>query len=242
MPETATDTVATETAATATDAGAGNTGSATAAATTAQATDATDWQAEAAKWKAIARQNEQRAKDNAAAAQTKAAQDEALAKVMKALGVDTTASQPDPAALAAQLEAAKAQNADRDRELAVLRSAARLGANGDELLDSRQFMASIKSIDPTKTDELADAIKAAVAASPARFALNAGAATATGTAQNGQQQAAAQHQTSTAASGSQFNGASGGQRQWTKEDVDRATPAEVNKAYKDGLLASYLAS
>jgi hypothetical protein len=235
MSEATTATTGTETATAATDAG-------TATQTATQSTETvTDWQAEAAKWKAIARSNESRAKANADGAlvtETKS-QKELLSKVAQALGLES--AQPDPAAITAQLETSQREAKARTRELAVLRAAAKLGADGDELLDSRQFLAGIDKLDPTDTEGLTAAIKAAVAAAPAKFGSN-GAASTTQAQQGTAQQAGAQHQASTTASGGQFNGASGGQRQWTKADVDRATPAELAKAMAANLVDSYLAS
>lgn len=193
-----------------------------------------DHAAEAEKWKAIARQNEARAKANADAAKASDQQRELLAKVAAQLGL--TEPTPDPAAITAKLEAAERSSKAAARELAVLRAAARVGANGDELLDSRQFLAGIDKLDPADAEGLTAAIKAAVAANPAKYGVQGAASAAQGTQQGGQQHA------STAASGGQFNGAAGGQRQWTKADVDSATPADVAKAMRDGLLDAYLAS
>jgi hypothetical protein len=188
-------------------------------------------QADADKWKTMSRTNEK----SRGAAQTELNQQkDLLAKIAAKVGLDLET--PDPAALEAKLEAAQQENTSRLRELAVLRAAARLGANGDELLDSRQFLAGIDKLDPTDAEGLTAAIKAAVAAAPTKFGSSGAAAAAQA------QQGGAQHQASTTASGAQFNGASGGQRQWTKADVERATPAELTKAMAAGLVDSYLAS
>lgn len=209
------------------------------AATPAPATPAVDHAAEAEKWKAIARQNEARAKANADAAKANEQQRELLAKVAAQLGLSDPA--PDPAAITAKLEAAERASKASARELAVLRAATRLGANGDELLDSRQFAASIEGLDPADPEAITAAIKAALASNPGKYgaATGAPAAAATATGQQGAQQPAAAPQASTV---SEFNGSPGGQRQWTKADVDRATPAQVAKAMRDGLLDAYLAS
>lgn len=216
----ATDTTA------ATDTGTAATTDATATIT---ATDTTDWKAEAEKWKALSRQHEKRSKDNADVAQSAAGQRELLTKVAEALGLPTgDAKQLDPAAVEAQLNAAKAATAAQHRENGVLRAASKLGADGDALLDSRAFLTTIAELDPTDTAGINAAIAEAVKAN-SRYAVNSTAAPAAPTPPA----------RSTATS---FEGAPGGQRQWTAEDVARATPTQVSKALGDGLLKNYLSN
>lgn len=212
----ATDTTAT------TDTGA----AATSAATAAQAAPATDWQAEAEKWKALSRKHEKQAKDNADAAKAESGQRDLLSKVAEALGLSTgDAKQVDAAAVEAKLAAAQAATLAQHRENAVLRAAGKLGADGDALLDSRSFLATIADLDPADTAGINAAIAEAVKAN-SRYATNGTAAPAIPPAPR-----------STATS---FEGAPGGQRQWTAEDVARATPAQMRKALKDGLLTAHL--
>jgi len=249
MNATATDGAGTATATATTDANAG-TGAAGAQQAQAQQAAPTleSLQAQIAalttdneKWKALSRKNETRAESNAAAAQQQAEQQQLLAKVAQALGLQEAA--PDPAKITAQLETAQRDAKSRSVELAVLRTAARLDADGDALLDSRTFLAAVGNLEPGDSAGIEAAITAAVAAAPAKFGRGRTAATngATGTTAEGGQQSAAQ-QASTAASAGQFNGTAGGKRQWTKADVDRASAAELSKAMDEHLLDSYLAS
>lgn len=220
------------------------TGAATEAATT-DGTGTTDYkamyeaaQADADKWKGLSRKHEKQAKDNSDASQTAAQRQEALDKVLAALGVDGAGSKaPDVNAITAQLEQEKAASRARAVELAVLRAAGRNGADGDALLDSRSFLDSLNGVDPTDTAAITDAVKAAVTANT-RYALAADTAGKDGS--TGQQQT--QQQQRQASTVGEFNGAPGGQRQWTQGDVDRATPAQLEKAIGDGLLNNYLNS
>lgn len=219
--ETGTDTgsAAVDTT-TGTDTGTGTTPASPAAPTV-------DWQAEAEKWKHLSRQHEKRAKDNADAATAAQTQQQLLAKVAETLGLPTgDAKTVDSAAIEAKLAAAQAATTAQARENAVLRAAGRLSADGDALLDSRSFLQSIAELDPTDTAGINAAIAEAVKANP-RYAANGTTAPATPPAPA----------RSTATS---FEGAPGGQRQWTAEDVARATPAQMSKALRDGLLKTYL--
>lgn len=239
----------TETAGTGTATQGGTTdgsGAATAAVTT-DGSGTTDYKAlyEAAtadvdKWKSLSRKHEKQAKDNSEASQTAAQRQEALDKVLAALGVDGAGSKaPDIATITAQFEQEKAASRARAVELAVLRAAGRNGADGDALLDSRGFLNSLDGVDPTDTAAIADAVKAAVTANP-RYALAAD--TAGQGANTGQQPPGQQPPPRQASSVGEFNGAPGGQRQWTQADVDRANPAQLEKAIGDGLLHNYLNS
>lgn len=186
-------------------------------------------QADADKWKGLSRKHEKQAKDNADAGQTAAQRQEALDKVLAALGVETGGNQtPDVNAITTQLQQAQADARARAVELAVLRAAGRAKADGDALLDSRQFLSSLDGVDPTDATAIADAVKAAVTANP-RYALG------TDTASRGANTSQQQRQ---ASSTGEFNGAPGGQRQWTDADVDRASPAQLLKAIEDGLTAN----
>ena len=193
--------------------------------------DAAYWQAEAEKWKVNSRKNEANAKANREA---DVAQKKLLADVAAKLGIQTADGQPDPAQITAQLEASQRQNQAAARELAVLRAAGRLGANGDALLDSRAFLGQLEGLDPSQPEGIEAAIKAALAASPGKYAA--------GTPQAAAAPAQPAATTPPASTASTFNGSPGGNRQWTQEDVDRATPAEVGKALADGLLKHLLTS
>jgi hypothetical protein len=209
---------------------------ATDAGTDAGTGDAVDYKAlyEAAtgdvdKWKGLSRQHEKRSKENADAAAAAAANQENLRKVAEALGLSAGDKAPDASAITAQLQAAQAAAAQQARENAVLRAAGRLAADGDALLDSRQFLTSIADLDPTDTAGINEAIKTAMKDNPRYAAAAAGAQPVTPPARQ-------------ASGTADFNGSPGGQRQWTEADVIRATPAQVRKATADGLLAQYLSS
>jgi Skp family chaperone for outer membrane proteins len=163
----------------------------------------------------------------------RAKRDKALAV---ALGLASDEEPPDPAKLAADLKAAQDQAsadlAQRDNALrtqqvenAILRNAAKHGGNGDALLDSRSFMNAVHGLDPGAADfaeKLGDAIRNAVD-SGAQFKAPAA-------------EPAAPKQPTVARSGGEFNSAPGGNRQWTVEDVDRASASEVTAAQEAGLL------
>lgn len=158
----------------------------------------------------------------------------------KALGL--VADEPPTAEqLAEKLGAAQAETAaERDRaraaavELAVLRTAARHQADGDALLDSRAFASQLTGLDPSAPDfaqRVDAAITAAVEAQP-RYKLAAAAAPEPPPPPEPQSATTAPP----ARSGGEHNGAPGGQRQWTLEDVQSASPAETAEALKAGLL------
>lgn len=189
-------------------------------------------QADVDKWKTLSRKHERQAKENADASTAAAAEQAKLDKVLAALGLDTASGKTaDVDAITSQLQAAQAAQRAHAVELAVLRAAGRNGADGDALLDSRSFLDSLNGVDPTDTAAITDAIKTAVTNNPryGRAATDTDSA-ATTTAPPARQ----------ASSTTEFNGAPGGQRQWTEADVQRATPAELRKATKDGLLKQYL--
>lgn len=103
-------------------------------------------------------------------------------------------------------------------EAAVRRVAPDLGADADQLMDSRSFIAATSALDPDGPDfpvQLVAVVKQTAETDP-RF--RAGSA------------AAAQVDPSAAP-------AAPGERQWTDEDVERATPAETQAAIDKGLLA-----
>lgn len=227
---------ATDAAATTTTTAAGTT---TDAAATQQQTGGTQptieqLQADVEKWKTLSRKNEAGLK---AKNEADAAQKQLLADVAAKLGIQTAGGQPDPAQITAQLEAAQRTAKTSATELAVLRAAARLGADGDALLDSRTFVAQL---DGLETPEAIDAaIKLAVAQSPGKYGRGAqtGASTTDAGAGTGASTTAG---TAGASTAGDFNGASGAARQWTDADVARATPDQVRKAMDQGLLKSLL--
>ncbi|MFE5895839.1 hypothetical protein ACFQ67_00160 [Streptomyces sp. NPDC056488] len=104
------------------------------------------------------------AKENAA----QAARQELLATFSKAVGLDTGEKPPTPEELTHQLTqsqtaltAAQEQAASAAIELHVYKTAARLGANADALLDSRTFCDSIDNLD-TSDGEFQAAVEKAI--------------------------------------------------------------------------------
>jgi hypothetical protein len=173
--------------------------------------------------------------------QTRAqAETERNKKLAVALGVAAEDEPPDPAKLAEELErtrtanqaaadALKGEIRQRDLRLAVLTQAPSQEANGLLLMDSLSFLRKLDGLDPAAEDfseKVGDAIKAAAEANP-QYKLNP-------PKPAGDQKPPP----SPARSGGEFNGAPGGNRQWTVEDVDRASPSEVAKAQEDGLLVN----
>lgn len=103
-------------------------------------------------------------------------------------------------------------------EAAVRRVAPDLGADAGQLMDSRTFAAATSALDPDGPDfraQVVAAVKRATETDP-RFRVGS---------------AAAAHADPPAAPAARE------ERQWTDEDVAKATPAEVQAAIGKGLLA-----
>jgi hypothetical protein len=192
--------------------------------------------------RAEAATNRAKAKEHAdALAALQAKSQQQLDGIARALGLKPEEATPeqimaerDAARAASEASSAKAREASV--ELAVFRAAAAAQVNGNALLDSRSFVATLSGLDPAAPDfaqRVNDAITAAVEANPG-WKLAAPAATPPPA------QPPAGNQSATTApparSGGEHNGAPGGNRQWTDEDADRATPAELAQAMEDGLL------
>lgn len=97
-------------------------------------------------------------------AKEKAAQ-EAQAELLTKLGLKPADEPADPAKVASDLAAARTAAADSARELAIYR-AAPAGTDVNALLDSRSFLTTVASIDPTDTTALAAAIGQAITNTP----------------------------------------------------------------------------
>lgn len=65
-----------------------------------------------------------------------------------------------------QLNSASSRAQNLERENAVLRYAAQLGADGDRLLDSRSFLDKLSAVDPSKPEAVKAAITDALKANP----------------------------------------------------------------------------
>lgn len=110
----------------------------------------------------------EKARTEAAAARTKAreaAKDEARATLLKELGLVKDDQPADPKQAAADLAAARTQAADAARELAIFKNAP-AGTDVAGLLDSRSFLTTVATIDPTDTEALAAAIGQALTTNP----------------------------------------------------------------------------
>lgn len=181
-------------------------------------------QAELDRWKHQARSNEQRAKANADQAKL-------LDKVAEALGIKTP--ETGPADVAQRLEGMLAQAKQieqraRQRELRAVvgELSGELGAQAAAVWDSASFQSRIANVDPSDAEAIRQAITATVGASPWLASAP--------------KQPAKPAPPS--ASGAELNGAPGGQRQWTADDVAKASPEAVSKAMQQGLLKNYLNS
>jgi hypothetical protein len=153
-----------------------------------------------------------------------------------AFGLKSADEPLDPAKLAEELERTKTANEaaaeslraeirQRDIRLAVLTQAPGLEANGLLLMDSLSFLRKLDGLDPAAEDfseRVGEAIKAAAEAN-SQYKLVP-------------PKAEPKAPPSPARSGGEFNGAPGGNRQWTIEDVQRASAADVAKAQEAGLL------
>lgn len=98
----------------------------------------------------------------------KQAQQSQADAIAKALGLKPEDSPPDPAALAAEIEAEKSKTttaetraANAERRLAVYLASSEHAANPAALLDSATFLASLEAIDPADTEAISDAVKKA---------------------------------------------------------------------------------
>lgn len=106
-------------------------------------------------------------------ADLKDAQQGQLDGIAKALGLKPDDTPPDPAKLAAEIEAEQGKTAAAEtranaaeRQLAVFKAAVDHGANPVALLDSTSFLESIKDIPPGDAEKVGEAIAAAVEKNP----------------------------------------------------------------------------
>lgn len=156
--------------------------------------------------------------------------------IAKALGLKPEEATPEQ--ILAERDAASARAAASDSlarqskvELAVFRAAAAAEANGNALLDSRSFVATLDGLDPSAAD-FGEQVKAKIAeALGSNPAFKAAAPPAPPLAA-GQAPAAP----AVPRSGAEFGAAPTGPRQWTDADVDDATPAQLKQAMNEGLL------
>lgn len=136
--------------------------------------------------------------------------------------------------LTAQLAASKTErDAEQARarqaavELAVFRQAATQQVDGNALLDSRAFAATLDGLDPTASDfmqHITEAISAAAERQPSYKLAPPPAPAPVPPAPP-----------AIPKSGAEFSAPPQGPRQWTEEDVAHATPSQLQKAINDGL-------
>jgi len=226
--------------------------------------DTTDWRAEAERaraeaaaakqqaeqWKTQSRRQEQRSKANHEENKTLT---EVLRQVAEKVGVEFD-DRPDPEVLQQRLDAQTQLARQRAVELAVYTQAAQAGTvNAVALLDSREFMTRTAQLDPEAADfgsQVADLVREA--AGQPRYQFQQPPAPQSQPQQQapqpGQQPAQPPAQPPAPAppapsSGADFNGAPGGNRQWTQADLDYWKERDrdgsvVSKAIEDGLLVS----
>jgi hypothetical protein len=154
--------------------------------------------------------------------------------IAKALGLKPEEATPeqimaerDAARAASDASAARAREAAV--ELAVFRAAAHAQVNGNALLDSRSFVATLTGLDPAADDfaqRVNDAITAAVEANPGWKVAAPAAPVPVPPA------APAVPKSGTGP----VTGVPDGPRQWTEADVQSASPSEVQAAMDAGLL------
>jgi len=171
----------------------------------------------------------------ASQAQTAALRD-AAAKALGLAPEDVTpeqiAAERDTARQLAEANAAQARASAV--ELAVFRAASTAGADGNKLLDSRSFVATLAGLDPAAADfgqRVTDAIATAVDQHPEWKTTPAP------PAPGAPQPPPVPPSIPTSGPG-QFTGAPNAPRQWTDEDVKNASAQQVAKALEDGLLVS----
>ncbi|MEU2443552.1 hypothetical protein ABZ588_08530 [Streptomyces althioticus] len=112
-----------------------------------------------------------KARTNAKKAAADEARSEITKQIAKTLGLieDDKDTPPDPKALSAEIEKAKAAHRETAVELAVFRGASKYGADAEALTDSRSFLRSIADLDPGDEEfakKVNAAIKQAVADNP----------------------------------------------------------------------------
>lgn len=113
----------------------------------------------------LARERDKRQELEGKLTEFQTAHQQQMDALAKAFGVkQDDDAPPDPAALAAQIEAEKADAAEAKRQLAVFQNAGE--ADPRRLLDSASFLRSIKDIAPTDTAKITAAVAAAVEADP----------------------------------------------------------------------------
>lgn len=153
---------------------------------------------------------------NAKAQAAEAAKAELAQTIGKALGL--VQDEPiDPAKLTESLTASQAEAKQARVELAVFKAAATAGGDPAALLDSSSFLASLAAVDPSDSAAVTAAIQAAVTANPRLGAAPAG---PTPPAPN-------------PAQGASATGAPTA-NQLTTADMARMTPAEIDKATREG--------
>lgn len=166
-----------------------------------------------------------KARTNAKQQAADAARNDLAQQIGRALGFVKDDAPVDPAALTEQLTASQAAALGAQIELNVYRTAQRLGANAERLLDSRAFVDAVDALDVDPTDRAAftaaveERVQAALKADPS---LKAG---PSGPPQGG----------------ADFTGAGDGAvRQLTENDLKTMTPEQIVAAQEAGQLRNLL--
>lgn len=73
---------------------------------------------------------------------------------------------PTPEQLTKDLTEEREKGSTAQLQLTIFRAAPKHGADGDALLDSASFLSAVKGLDPTDSEKIGQAIKAAVDANP----------------------------------------------------------------------------
>lgn len=152
-----------------------------------------------------------------------------LDAIAKAAGLKEEDGPPDPAKLAAQLEqaqgtteAARLAEASARIELQVYRTAQRLGADAERLLDSRSFCDTIDALDPKDDADFATQVEAKIGeyleAHPTLRADQP------------------QPKPPKPRSGGDIPGGPGGSGPITEDALRKMTPDQIAKAYAEGRL------
>ena len=172
-----------------------------------------------------ARAEASKARTTAKANAADEARKELAAQVAKALGIQVGDEPPDPAQLAAQVEAAKRQAATSALHLSVYQAAGQTGADPDRLLDSRSFLSHLDS---------------AVTAAPGTAEFTTQITDAVKSWTDGHPQFKTAGQAPAARSSAPITGGPGEGAPITEEQLRQMTPEQITEALAAGRLTHLL--
>ncbi|HEY9472835.1 MAG TPA: hypothetical protein VIS06_03170, partial [Mycobacteriales bacterium] len=168
-----------------------------------------------------ARSEASKARTSAKANAADQARKEMAQAVAKALGIQTGDEPPDPAQLAAQVEAAKKQAHTAALHLSVYQAAGQTGADPDRLLDSRSFT---------------DSLNGSVTAAPGTAEFTTQIADAVKSWTDGHPQFKTAGQAPAARSSAPITGGPGEGAPITEEQLRQMTPEQITEALAAGRL------